>query len=154
MHKFGIFHPDFFYHPRTAVESAMIIDVEIYKPTGADSEWTPGVGMANNMYQLVWTGKARVQPDKDWRARAREAAGEYTAVQAVRIQVGIGKNTFTGPAASEAFEKDYLVRVVDTHVIGTGEMIANRYIVRNALNSGNKWVHNLLCDAQTKLEID
>lgn len=158
MHKFGVFHPNFFYAPRNTVESAMTVEIEVYEPTGGVAQWQGGTTMSNNMLKLRWKGMARVQPDKDWRSRPREAAGEFTAVQAVRVQVGVNKNLYEAspgvlhPDASENFEKDWVVVVVSSPVIGTECMDGDRYVVRNALGSGNRWVHNMLCDATTKDE--
>ena len=150
MKSTGIFHPEFFYHARPTVESAMIADVEIFSPTGEQTNWVPGVGIEDNLYVKRWEGKARVQPNKDWRARAREQGLEFGATQAVRIQVGIGTNKLTGPNASEDFSKDWLVIVTNSDVVGTEVMEGTRYYVRNAEKSSNAWLHNLLCDTNTR----
>jgi hypothetical protein len=155
----GIFHPDFFYHPRTTVESAMIARVKIYKPTGVPADWVPSVGMDNDGYILVWEGPARVQPNKDWRARPKEVAGEFNAVHAVRVQIPVGRNELGGVKSGDrfssygvdpAFAKDYRVDVVDMPVIGTIRMEDKALTVRNALVSSNAWLINLLCDVGTK----
>lgn len=160
MRKNGIFHPQFFYHARPVVESAMIAEVEVYRATGAVPEWTGGETMADNMFNLIWSGKGRVQPNKDWRARPREFAGEFTATQAVRIQLGIGKNEFGAVLDGQGnvitygedveFRKDDVVIVTNVHVKGAEFLEGNRYFVRNAQSSSNTWIYNLLCDIDTK----
>lgn len=150
MKSTGIFHPEFFYHARPVVESAMIATVEIFSPNGEPSNWVPGVGMEDNLYTKRFVGKARIQPNKDWRARAREQGLEFGATQAVRIQIGIGTNTLTGPDASEDFSKDWLVVVTTTDVTGTESLIGTHYYVRNTEHSSNAWLHNLLCDTNTR----
>lgn len=147
MRKGGVFHPKFFYHARPVVNSVMMATVEIYRPTGEMPEWDGGTGMANNMFTLIWRGKARIQPNKDWRARPREFAGEFTATQAVRIQVPIGGNEL---GEDIEFRKDDEVVAVELDVIGGEQIVGNRYFVRNALTSSNLWVFNLLCDVDTK----
>src|SRR4051812_4747214 len=123
MRNTGIFHPDFFYHPRPVVESAMIAGVKIYEPTGEQSNWEPGqVFDPDSLYTLRWVGKARIQPNKDWRARAREQGLDFGATQAIRVQVGVDSNLYyvdpnvkppvPHPDASEDFKKDWMV-VVD-----------------------------------------
>lgn len=146
MRRGGVFHPKFFYHARPVVESVMTATVEIFEPTGGVPKWDGGTGMSNT-YNLVWRGLARIQPNKDWRARPREFAGEFDATQAVRIQVGIGKNEL---GMDVEFHKDFLVRVVEVPVVGAENMVGNEYYVRNALTSSNLWVYNLLCDINTK----
>lgn len=150
MKNTGIFHPEFFYHARPVVESAMIATVEVYSPTGEASEWTPGAGMSDGLYLKRFVGKARIQPNKDWRARAREQGLEFAATQAVRIQIGVNTNTLTGPDASEAFSKDWMVKVIATDVTGTESLLETVYYVRNAETSSNAWLHNLLCDTNTR----
>lgn len=156
----GIFHPLFAYHARQTVESAQQVLVNIYKPTGGTAEWTPGVGMANSTTTLVWTGYARVQPDKDWRARARDQGNEFTATQAVRVQIGIGKNLLGAVkdvngkivtyGADPMFKKDFVVVVAETNVTGTEGLVNLSMTVRNALSSSKPWLYNLLCDTGTK----
>lgn len=156
----GVFHPRFFYHARPTVESTMLAAVNIYRPTGEQSEWVPGVGMDDDAYELVWQGDARIQPNIDWRARDREFAGEFDATHAVRIQVPIGKNKLGAVYGNNGeiieygpdpeFYKDFVVRTMASYVKGTEKLVGMRYTVRNALNSSNAWVHNLLCDTGTK----
>lgn len=156
----GVFHPNFFYMPRRTVETAMIAQVRISKPTGGVAKWTPGVGMAGGIYAPIWEGHARVQPNKDWRARPREQVGEFEAVHAIRVQLPIGKNEWGGTYNDEGelvaygtdpeFYKDYMVEVIDTSVIGAEQLEGDVYYVRNAKTSANLWLYNLLCDTGTR----
>ena len=154
----GVFHPAFFYHARPVVNSAQPAFVRIYAPTGNVANWTPGTGMANNKETLVWEGSARLQPNLGWRARPREFAGEYDATHAVLIQVPMGKNQLgmvVRPdksiqyGADVSFFKDFVVRVVDSPVVGTDELELLTYTVRNAIISSNAWSYQLLCDVGT-----
>jgi hypothetical protein len=156
----GIFHPLFATHPRTTVNSAQLARVEVYEPTGNTADWTPGVGIADNLETLVWKGQARVQPNKDWRARPREFGGEFDATHAIRVQLGIGKNEVGatldvdnkivtyGPDVM--FHKDFIVVPIFLPVNGTEVMEGQKLYVRNAEISSNAWVYNLLCDTGTK----
>lgn len=155
----GVFHPRFFYHARPTVESTMLARVEIYRPTGKQSNWTPGEGMSNDAYELVWVGDARIQPNIDWRAREREFAGEFDATHAVRVQVPMQRNElnavkvngeYVSYSPDPEFYKDFVVKVVASYVKGTDKLVGMKYTVRNAINSSNAWVHNLLCDTGTK----
>lgn len=154
----GVFHPNFFYMPRRTVETPMIARVRVAKPTGNPSEWVPGVGMSGGNYETMWEGRARLQPNKDWRARPREQVGEFEAVHAIRVQLPIGKNEYgatvvdgkTIYAPDPMFAKDWVVHVLDTRVIGAQNLEGDRYYIRNAKNSANLWLYNLLCDTGTK----
>lgn len=156
----GLFHPNFYYKPRPTVESAQLTLVEVWKPTGTFSGWEPGLGTTNPTYVRVWRGYARVQPNKDWRARPRNAALDFDATHAIRVQVGIGKNlvgaTYGGDGKvltygpDVEFAKDYRVNVVDTFVEGAQWLEGDEYYVREAKTSANLWTYNLLCDTSTK----
>lgn len=156
----GIFHPDFFYMPRPTVNSAQLAKVRVLHPTGATAHWVPGSGISTDMYDAIWEGQARLQPNKDWRARPREVQNEYGAVHAIRVQLPIGMNLFgatydendqvTAYGPEPAFSKDDVVLVLESPVIGSETLVGDRYVVRNAKNSANLWLHNLLCDTETK----
>lgn len=160
MRKPGIFHPEFFYHPRPTIQTAMVARVDIYKPTGQAAEWDGADGMDDNLLELIWRSNARVQPNIDWRARTRKFVGEFDATQAVRVQVPIGYNElgavrdehgeFITYGPDVEFFMGYVVKLTASAVKGTESMVGNEYVVRNALKSSNTWVHNLLCDTGTK----
>jgi hypothetical protein len=154
----GFFHPNYATHVRPTVNSSQIARVEVFKPTGEHPSWEPGVGMENNLLELVWLGQGRVQPNIDWRARVRNFSGEYDATHAVRVQLPIGKNEFGGEKINGEwvkygedpnFSMGYVVRVKETPVAGTELLFGRDYTVRNALPSSNMWLYNLLCDTGT-----
>ena len=160
MRSAGVFHPDFFYHPRTTIGTTQLVLVRIFDPTPEASSWVPGQGVEQEPDTLVWEGRVRVQPNKDWRARAREVQFEYDAVQAVRVQIPIGKNLVGATRDPDTnriieygpdphFAKDMRIRIVDGTVKGFEMMEGDFLYVRNAIQNQNLWVYNLLCDTKT-----
>lgn len=147
MRQGGVFHPEWFYRARRTVESAMLATVEIWRPTGEVPVWDGGEEMSAG-YELVWVSKARLQPNKDWRARPKEFSGEYDAVHAIRVQVPMNGNELGDQSID--FTKDFIVRVTSSRVVGTEHLVEQEYVVRNASLSANAWVHNLLCDFGTR----
>lgn len=156
----GVFHPDFFYKPRRTTDTTQLVKLEIYSLKVETSGWQPGVGLVPNGDTLLWQGKGRVQPNKDWRARPREVQFEYDAVQAVRIQIPIGKNLlgatfdpvkkrYTAYGVDPAFIKDMRVRIISGPVKGFEGLENDNLYIRNAIPNQNLWVHNLLCDTKT-----
>lgn len=142
-----VFHPEWSYRARPVANSPMLARVEIWRPTGETPEWN-GTDEMSGGYELVWVSRARLQPNKDWRARTKQFAGEYDAVHAIRVQVPIGGNELENQTVD--FTKDYIVRVIASPIIGTENLIDQEYVVRNASLSSNAWVHNLLCDFGTR----
>ena len=156
----GIFHPNFFYAPRTSLETADLVKLKIYKLTPNAAEWEPGVGVTTTPDTLVWEGRGRFQPNKDWRSRPREVQFEYDAIQAVRIQIPIGKNLvgamyntvenrYVSYGADPEFVKDMRVEVVDGSVTGFDSTEGKNLYIRNAIQNQNLWHYNLLCDTKT-----
>lgn len=161
----GVFHPDFFYAPRRTVDTADLTDIRIYALTPNGAEWEFGVGLELEPDTLVWEGKGRFQPNKDWRARPREVQFEYDAVQAVRIQIPVGKNLvgavydpvakrYTSYGNDPQFVKDMRVEVIGGPVSGFEIMEGDNLYIRNALQSQNLWHYNLLCDTKTGAQGD
>lgn len=161
----GVFHPNFFYAPRNTLETADLVKLKIYKLTPNAAEWTPGVGMSATPDTLVWEGRGRFQPNKDWRSRPREVQFEYDAIQAVRIQIPIGKNLvgamynmvekrYVSYGADPEFVKDMRVEVVDGPVIGFDSTEGKNLYIRNAIQNQNLWHYNLLCDTKTGAQGD
>ena len=156
----GVFHPNFFYSPRRTLVTTQLVDLEIFALTPEGGEWVPGVGLDITPDVKAWKGKGRVQPNKDWRARPREVQFEYDAMQAVRVQLPIGKNLIgavtdldTGKVISYGedpeFIKDMRVRVLSAPVKGFEMMLDDDFYIRNAIQNQNLWVYNLLCDTKT-----
>lgn len=156
----GIFHPNFFYAPRPVLETADLVHLKIYALTPDATEWEPGVGMTVDPDTLMWEGFGRFQPNKDWRARPREVQFEFDAMQAVRIQIPVGKNRvgatydpveerYTAYGADPNFVKDMRVEVVSGSVKGFEIIEGDNLYIRNALQSQNLWHYNLLCDTKT-----
>lgn len=144
----GIFHPQFYYHPRPSVNTAQVARVEVYRPSGVDTRhWEPGGFTGDPVDTLIWRSQARLQPNNDWRARPKEIQGEFEAIHAVRVQLPIGGNEI---GDDMGFFKDDRVLVIASPVIGAEYLIGDEFFVRNAVNSANLWVHNLLCDLGTK----
>lgn len=160
MRSGGIFHPQFFYAPRRTTATSQLVEVDIFALTPDSPEWVPRVGLDVTPDVKVWTGKARVQPNKDWRARPREVQYEYDAVQAVRVQLPIGKNLlgavqdpvtgrYTSYGADPQFVKDMRVKIKSGPVKGFEQLIGDNLYVRNAIQNQNLWVYNILCDTKT-----
>lgn len=160
MRSGGIFHPQFFYAPRRTTDTSQLVDLEIFALTPDSPDWVPEVGLTVTPDVKVWVGKGRVQPNKDWRARPREVQFEYDAVQAVRVQIPIGKNLlgavwdpvqnrYTSYGTDPHFIKDMRVRIVGGPVKGFEMMEGDNLYVRNAIQNQNLWVYNILCDTKT-----
>lgn len=156
----GVFHPNFFYAPRPTLKTTQLVEVNIYKIAPNGGEWTPGVGNTGPKDTLVWNGKGRVQPNKDWRSRPREVQYEYDAVQAVRVQIPIAQNLvgavwdpdenrYTSYGPDPEFVKDMRVEIVDGPVLGFESSDGKDLWIRNAVQNQNLWLYNLLCDVKT-----
>lgn len=151
MHGTGIFHPQFKYHPRPSIETAMMDRIEIYEPTGKPAQWTPGVGMNDDSWRIVYRGRARLQPDQDWKARDRNFANEHTATLGVRIGIPVQGNELDPADPIAPFiGKGYKVVVIDPSPESKDWIEGTDLIVRNPLQATQKWLRTFVADTGTR----
>lgn len=125
----------------------MIHDIVIYRMSGDPVSLNPETGeVSGGDLTELWRGPARIQPNKDWRARTVESANDPQMVQYTRVQIPLSKS---GPVPN--------IRVQDIIAVqqmqDTQDWVFNHTLeawtlfVRNAQNSSNRWLYNLLCSA-------
>lgn len=151
MHGTGIFHPNFKYHPRASIESAMRDRIEIYEPTGIAPSWSPDTGMTGDAWRIVYRGRARLQPDQDWKARDRNFANELTATMAIRIGIPVRGNELNPDNPIAPFiGKGYKVIVIDADPESKDWIEGTDLIVRNPLQATQKWLRTFVADTGTR----
>lgn len=133
-------------HHRLAAEGWMSADIAIYREFNPgevrwDAETNEIVG---SQFEMLWTGRARVQPNKDWRARSVESASDPEMVQYIRVQIPLKKD---GPVPH--LNVADIIRVLPPDPAGTWEHDRDLeswiFRVRNTGNSSNNWLRNILC---------
>jgi hypothetical protein len=140
--------PRWVYASRKVPSGFMEATIEIFRPAPQNSEpvFDPETGTwSGGPVTYLFRGRARVQPNKDWRARNREFAREETAEHAVRVQVEFGSNTIEGSdGVLPEFRLGDRIRVTSSpHDTALEDYI---FTVRNPTSSSNAWLRNLLCD--------
>lgn len=152
----GTLHPAYFRHATPVIEGDMVALIEIKKPYSGATEpvWNEATQeWAYDANEVVWRGMARVQPNKDWRARNREWAQENTAEHAIRVQINLYKNMlYPWPAPPVDLKHGYIVTVVNN----PNDPILERYMftIRNPIGASDNWHRTLLCDANLGSDID
>lgn len=158
----SVLDPRFAYFARQSVVSTMWATIEISHPTN-NSAWNPAKGDvytgALDYSTTHYRGRARVQPNKDWRARRQRWEGESITEYAIRIQLDLTGNEVTNPdqlpetnASNDAgmLHVNDLVKVTGVYspygVPVDGLIGAYKYFVRNISASSNSWVRTILCD--------
>lgn len=125
----------------------MIHDIVIYRMSDDPVVLDPETGeySGGDLVQL-WSGKARIQPNKDWRARTVESASDPQMLQYTRVQIPLSKD---GPVPTIRVQDVIAVQEMED----TDDWVFNHTLdawtlyVRNALNSSNRWLYNLLCSS-------
>lgn len=159
-----IYHPLFATHPRNSLYTGMTDRVEILRPTDVRSEaWSLNGGIVTPAFVPVYIGRARVQPNIDWRARDREHAGELNSTIAARIQIPIGENEFGATYDDDGelvsygpdpiISKNFKVHVLSSESDASPGLPEYEFIVRNALQASKKWLYTFLADTGTKLDV-
>lgn len=146
----GTLDPRYFRHMTPVLEGDMIALIEMYRmdptaePVWDGVSWSSGTGDL-----LLWRGMARVQPNKDWRARNRTWANEDTAEHAVRFQLNLAKNHLVPkhewPAPLVDIQHGDIVKVTNN----PNDPLLESFVfsVRNPIGASDNWHRTLLCDA-------
>lgn len=131
---------------RTVPEGWMNADVVIQR-ADVDPVWNPetnelvGEGLTD-----LWEGRARIQPNKDWRVRNVQSASDPQQDQYVRVQIPLRKDG----VVPHFYPGDIIrARADDPDSIWFYDGKLDRFTLRlrNPINSSNPWVRNLLCIA-------
>jgi len=127
-------------HHRSVPAGFMLATVRLSLSDDGAAVWDPDTGEVTAPVEVLWTGQARCQPNKDWRARSRVAADDPITMHALRLQIPL-KDTPPIPIGT-------VVRVLDCPDDPDLETFVFR--VRNPLNSSNPWLRNILCDVDVE----
>lgn len=151
----GIFDPRFTRGIAVVGEGAFNVSVLVRRPVrapGSQHNFDTGERGPAEPFQSLWSGPARAQPNKDWRARGYEFAGETTVFQAMRFQLPLVDGEWeVGLDQSQMEFRDEDQVLITATAFSKLEMIKRFvYIVRNPIVSGNAGLQNLLCDVDLK----
>lgn len=155
----GTLDPRYFRHAVPVIEGDMIATIEISVPFDGTQEpyWDDATGAwVSPAAVLIWQGKARIQPNKDWRARNREWSMENTAEHAIRVQLNLAKNLLVPreawPADPVDIQHGHIVHVIDN----PDDPLLTNYLmtVRNPIGASDSWHRTLLCDVDLGGRVD
>lgn len=131
-------------HHRNVTHGFMIAQVQIVRSEVPYPEWNPETGeLVGPGNTEIWSGRARLQDNKDWRARYVESGNDPEVDQFVRVQIPLEKDgavphfrpmdmIFVQPPREETEWRLDLDQVNWT------------LRLRNVMNSSNPWLRNLL----------
>lgn len=139
--------PRWLTHHRRVVKGFMLREVVIFalSTDAPAARWDPLTNtLVGGDRQLLWEGQARIQGNKDWRARSITSASDPQMVQYVRVQIPFGPDN---PVPHIPVDAVVEVQPVDPDStwVHDDDIMAWTLRVRNSVNSSNPWVRNLLC---------
>lgn len=136
----------------------MISHVRIFRIGGTTPRWDADTGQVTGVEEVfLWEGRARVQDNKDWRARHVRSASDPQIVQYVRVQIPLKRNYQSGlvDRVPHIYPGD-IVEVLDADVMSAYDLDPDlsswRLRVRNSVNSSYPWLRNLLCGTDVSEE--
>lgn len=161
-------HPRFPTYPRPVWRGRMVGKVTVERVT-ADAvgtvNWTPfDANPANRLPQaphtgvLIYRGKARIQPNVDWRARRQNWRDESIVDHAYRVELDFLGNELpayggvadVGGGALPFIEMGDVIKCVEAVDL---QLLTYIYIVRNTVPSTSSWSRTVLCDVNVDQEM-
>src|SRR5690554_7871126 len=80
-------------HHRRVPKGFMLRGIEIHVQNAPVSGWDPETNeLIGGGTSVIWTGKARIQGNKDWRARSVRSGNDPQMLHYVRVQIPFGPN--------------------------------------------------------------
>lgn len=132
-------------HHRNVTHGFMISQVKIARISQGVPFWDPETGeIAGDGLTVLWEGRARLQDNKDWRARDVLTASDPQMVQFIRVQIPLRED---GPVPHFEVDDYVLVQPPDPQSTWTHDLDLQSWTLRlrNSLNSSYPWLRNLLC---------
>lgn len=127
----------------------MVSHVRIFRIEGDTARWDPDTGINGPQPVQLWEGRARVQDNKDWRARHVRSASDPEMLQYTRVQIPIKQHEGGITERVPHFYTGDIVEVLDAAVMSAYDLDLDlsswRLRVRNSMNSSYPWLRNLLC---------
>lgn len=123
-------------HHRSVPVGWQVADVIIGRKDGTETVWDPDTGaITGGGFDFVFLGKARLQPNKDWRARRKDSKNSPMVEHAIRVQIGM--------ECPPVLVADYIGVLLAPY-----DDALERYVihVRNPVESSNTWGRSFLAD--------
>jgi hypothetical protein len=137
--------PRWLTHHRRVARGFMTRQIEIHVQITPAAGWDPVTDtLTGGGTTLLWTGEARVQGNKDWRARSVLAAQDPQMVHYVRVQIPFDEDNEVPDIPVDAIIK-ILPPDPDSTWAHDDDLGTHLLRVRNNVNSSNPWLRNLLC---------
>lgn len=131
-------------HHRNVTHGFMIAQVQIVRASEPLPVWNPQTGeLEGGDYLPIWSGRARLQSNKDWRARYVQSANNPEIAAFIRVQIPLSKD---GPVPHFKPMDMIFVQPPDPASEWRLDLDQGNWTLRlrNALNSSNPWLRNLL----------
>lgn len=123
-------------HHRSVPIGWQVATIIIARRDGTEAVWNPTTGaVTGGGLNYVWLGQARLQPNKDWRARRRNGEDSPTVQHAMRVQAPMDCPPILLGDFIGVMENPY-------------DDALERYVfhIRNPIESSNTWGRSVLGD--------
>lgn len=138
-----------FWH-RGISRSFQICDVEIYNQDLGSRVYDPITNSYDDGNDIIWKGKARVQPTKI--SSERNISGNPTFVRQVNFQIDFNRNEVEGATGAIAdIRPGHYITILNSPLDETLENFV--YIVRTVMNSSNPWQRTITCEVDLESDV-
>lgn len=150
----GAIDPRWVTHNIPVERSLAYATIEIFNPKSADNIYDPATNTWSTDVEVVWEGKARIQP-RNATARLGSAGTVISAIdpgasQIVEVNIGLRDNQLLGSnGVMPDLRPGFKMRVTDSPI---DPALCNfDFVVRSVINSSNPWNRQLLCEVNQEL---
>lgn len=150
----GAIDPRWVIHNRDVVSSLAFATVQIFNPKSVDNEYDPVTNTWSNQVDIVWEGKARIQP-RNSSARVGASGSIISAIdpgasQIVEVNIGLKDNQLLGSnGVMPDLRPGFKMRVTSSPFDPT--LCNFDFVVRSVINSSNPWHRQILCEVNQEL---
>jgi hypothetical protein len=138
-------------HHRRPSSSLQICDVEIYVESLGSREYDPVTNSWDSGAEVIWSGKARIQPTKI--SSERNVPGNPTFVRQIQVQIDFGKNQVEDSEGEMADIRPGNYMLVTASPLDP-LLTKFVYVVRTVMGSSNPWQRTLTCEVDMEADPD
>lgn len=141
--------PRWIQHNMSPASALHFAEIEIFNPAASEATYNATTNAWTSAREIVWTGKARLQPVRSASNRANTL--NPTSIREIEVFIAMTGNTLEGHVGEmPEIRTGYQIFVTDSPF---DETLKNFVLnVRSSMNSSNPWEKMLYCESDQEVK--